>query len=182
MSDISSQNGILITREALRLGSTADLVVYLGVTAMRPREIVGRLKSFLDRHPGKVESICIVAPKFREAFVKSVLGCDEFVQLKAGLGVESHPCLFERDGRIAEIDASDADRRPRLLRRILTAVVRSRHGVLGASGSVHYAKPSQKHTDQFIRAGNVLVNSVEVEMIAWGCLAHISDDLALRLH
>lgn len=178
MTDISSQNGILITREALRAASTVDLVVYLGVTAMTPAEVVGQLKSFLERFPGKVESICLVAPKFRETLVARVLASDDLVQLKASLGVESHPCFFERDGTIVDIDTRDANRRPRMMRRILTAVVRARHGVLGASGLIHYAKPSQKHTDQFIRAGNVLVNSVEVEMIAWGCLAHISDETA----
>lgn len=178
MTDIASQNGVLIIRESLRPGSTADLVVYLGVTAMGPTEIVAQLKLFLERHPGKVESICLLAPRFRESAVMSVLACNDFVQLKAGLGAESHPCLFERDGKIAEIDDSDPDRRPRMLRRILTAVVKARHGVLGASGSVHYAKPSQKHTDQFIRTGNVLVNSVEVEMIAWGCLSYISDEIS----
>ncbi|MBX3245871.1 MAG: hypothetical protein KF901_01675 [Myxococcales bacterium] len=178
MTDFSSQNGVLITHEALRPGSTADLVVYLGVTAMGPAEIVVQLKLFLERHAGTVESICVIAPKFREATVKSVLACDDFIQLKADLGVDSHPCLFGRDGKILEIDDRDPDRRSRMLRRILTAVVRARHGVLGASSSVHYAKPSQKHTDQFIRAGNVLVNSVEVEMIAWGCLSYISDEIS----
>lgn len=178
MTDFSSQNGILIIREALRPGSTADLVVYLGVTAMGPTEIVDRLKEFLKQHPGREESICFIAPKFRESAIRSLIACDDLAQLMAARGVESHPCLFERDGKIPDVDTNDAGRRPRMLRRILTEVVRARHGVLGASGSVHYAKPSQKHTDQFIRAGNVLVNSVEVEMIAWGCLSYISDDVA----
>lgn len=83
MTDISSQNGILVTREALCPGSTADLVVYLGVTAMGPAEVVGQLKSFLERHPGKVDSICLVAPKFRETAVARVLACDDF-QADAG--------------------------------------------------------------------------------------------------
>lgn len=178
MNDISSRNGVLITIDALRPGSAADLVVYLGVTALRPPDVVVQIKLFLEQHPRRVESLCVIAPRFREATVANVFACDDFVQLKAGLGVREHACLFERDGGIAEIDAIDADLRPRMLRRILSEVVRSRHGVLGASGAVHYAKPSQMHTDQFIRAGNVLVSSVEVEMIAWGCLPHISDDVA----
>ncbi len=177
MNNISSRNGILITVEALRSGATADVLVYVGVTAMGPAEVVAQIKLFLDQHPRKVESICLIAPKFREPTVATVCACDDFIQLKARLGVETHLCLFDRHGSIAVIDAIDTELRPRMLRRILTEIVRSRHGVLGASGAVHYAKPSQKHTDQFIRAGNVLVNSVEVEMIAWGCLPHISDDV-----
>lgn len=178
MSDFSSRNGIFVTVEALRPGSTAELVVYLGVTSLKAAEAVTQMKSFLERHPRKLDSICLVAPSFRSATVKKVLDCDDFVELKARYGVESHPCLFQRDGRIAEIDAEAPLRRPRMLRRILTEVVRSRHGVLGASAAVHYAKPSQKHSDQFIRAGNVLVNSVEAEVIAWGCLPHITGDVA----
>jgi hypothetical protein len=173
--DSCSQNGVLITRETLLPGSTADLVVYLGVTAMESAEIVAQIKIFLERHPGKMESICLVAPEIRQATVENLCECDDFVELKAGLGVESHQCLFELSGKIAEVDT---DRCSRMLRRILTEIVRCRHGVLGASKSVHYAKPSQKHTDQFIRTGNVLVNSVEVEMIAWGCLPHIADNVA----
>ena len=177
MSEFSSRNGILITFEALRPGSAADLVVYLGVTAMGSTEVVVQIKFFLEQHPRKVDSICIVAPKFRANFAKKVIACDDFVQLKARLGVESYPYLFARDGKIADIDAIDTERCPRMLRRVLTTIVRSRHGVLDASGAVHYAKPSQKHTDRFIRAGNVLVNSVEVEIIAWGCLRHLSEDV-----
>jgi hypothetical protein len=177
VNDFSSRNGLLVTIEALRPGSTVDLIVYLGVTSIGPTEIVVQIKSFLERHPRKVESICLVAPKFREAMVAKVVECDDFVLLKAGLGVESHACLFERDGKIAGIDAIDTHQLPRMLTRILTEIVRSRYGVLGASAAVHYAKPSRDHSDQFIRAGNVLVNSVEVEMIAWGCLPHIPDDV-----
>jgi hypothetical protein len=177
MTDILSMNGILITLESLQSRSAADLVVYLGVTPMLPVEVVAQIKRFLERSPGKLGAICLVAPKFREALVASVTACDDFVELKARHGVASHTYLFSRDGGIADIDAIDAERRPRMLRRILTHLVRSRNGVLGASGAVHYAKPSQKHTDQFIRAGNVLVNSVEVEMIAWGCLSHFPDDV-----
>lgn len=178
MNDSSSRNGIFITVDALRSATGADLVVYLGVTAMGPAEVVVQIKSFLEQHPRKLGSICFVGPSFRGAVVETVLACDDFVLLKAGLGVESHPCLFDRDGKIADIDAIDPGRCPRMLRRILTKIVRARHGVLDASGAVHYAKPSQKHTDRFIRAGNVLVNSVEVEIIAWGCLPHIADDVS----
>lgn len=177
MNKISSRNGILVTIEALRSGAGADLVVYLGVTAMGPAEIVVQIKAFLEQHPRTVSSICLVCPSFRGAIVERMLACDDFIVLKSGLGVESHPCLFGRDGKIADIDSIDADLRPRMLRRILTKIVRSRHGVLDASGAVHYAKPSQKHTDRFIRAGNVLVNSVEVEIMAWGCLPHIAGDV-----
>ncbi|NOK32442.1 hypothetical protein HMI49_04415 [Corallococcus exercitus] len=173
MNDISSMSGIFVTKESIRSPSRDDLVVYLGVTPMHPREVVAQIKSFLERNPGTVGAICIVAPKFRHGRVEEVIACDDFVQLKARLGVEGHPCLFDRDGRINGIDDT---RLTRMLRRILTKVVRARHGVLGGSGAVHYAKPSQKHTDQFIRTGNVLINSVEVEMIAWGCLHRFSEN------
>ena len=177
MNDISSRNGILVTIGALRSNAGADLVVYLGVTAMGPSEIVVQIKSFLEQHPRKVGSICLVGPSFRGDTVERVLACDDFVLLKAGLGVESHQCLFDRDGKVPNIDSIDTGLRLRMLRRILTKIVRARHGVLDASGAVHYAKPSQKHTDRFIRAGNVLVNSVEVEIIAWGCLPYIASDV-----
>lgn len=178
MSDFSSRNGIFVTIEALRPDSTAELVIYLGITSINVTEVVDQIKVFLECHPRRIDSICLVAPSFRSAIVKKLLDCDDFVELQARYGAKSHPCLFGRDGKIAEIDAVDSLRQPRMLRRILTAVVRSRNGVLGASAAVHYAKPSQKHSDQFIRAGNVLVNSVEVEMIAWGCLPYIKDDVA----
>lgn len=174
MNDISSVNGVFVTRESIRSLPGDDLVVYVGVTPMAPQEIVAQLKSFLERYPGKFGAICVVAPAFRDARVAAVIACDDFVQFKTRHGVEAHSFLFGRDGRI---QGTDDTRRKGMLRRILTNVVRSRHGVLGGSGAVHYGKPSKKHSDQFIRTANVLVNSVEVEMIAWGCLPHFTNDV-----
>ncbi|TSC34445.1 hypothetical protein [Corallococcus sp. Z5C101001] len=174
MTDISSMNGVLVTRETIRSFSGDDLVLYLGATPLQPREIVTQIKLFLDRTPGTVQSISLVAPEFRRDLVTNVINCDDFIQLKAGLGALSHEYLFSRNGRLKDVDETQ---QTGMLTRILTKIVRARHGVLEGSGAVHYAKPSQKHTDQFIRAGNVVVNSVELELIAWGCLPHFKNDV-----
>ncbi len=44
-------------------------------------------------------------------------------------------------------------------------IFRNHHGMLEASESHHYVKPSLRHTDRFIRSGSVLVNGVEIDFL-----------------
>ena len=50
----------------------------------------------------------------------------------------------------------------------------TRGGILKGSPAHHYGKPSGKHSDNFIRTANVLVNSAEVTFIAYWLLQHIN--------
>ncbi len=45
-------------------------------------------------------------------------------------------------------------------------IFREHHGMLEASESHHYVKPSLKHTNRFMRSGTVLINGVEIDLLA----------------
>jgi hypothetical protein len=169
-------HGIIVTWESLRAASSGqvDLVVYLGQTLEPSRSIVDRIKRFVDKDCRSAASICLVAPAFRKSLVDQVQEDDRFVDLKSRLGVESYAHLFGRDG---EIGGVAKDRREQFHRRVLTRLVRARHGVLEGAGAVHYVKPSGRHADQFIRIGNALASSAEIEVIAWACLPHLPMDV-----
>jgi hypothetical protein len=49
-------------------------------------------------------------------------------------------------------------------------------GMLEASDTHHYVKPSLKHTDRFIRSGSVLVHGVEIEFLAVWLLHLLTND------
>ncbi|MCX6936455.1 MAG: hypothetical protein NTU80_00940 [Verrucomicrobia bacterium] len=56
-------------------------------------------------------------------------------------------------------------------------IFKKHKGMLESSDSHHYIKPSLKHTDKFIRTGNVLCNSQEVDFLAAWTLRWISPNL-----
>ncbi|WP_184208446.1 hypothetical protein [Prosthecobacter dejongeii] len=49
-------------------------------------------------------------------------------------------------------------------------------GMLEASDSHHYVKPSLKHTDRFMRTGSVLVNGIEIEFISLWLLSSVTNN------
>ncbi|MBE7456485.1 MAG: hypothetical protein HS102_07635 [Planctomycetia bacterium] len=52
-----------------------------------------------------------------------------------------------------------------------------RGGVMGPSHGYHYVKPSEKHCEIFLRSGNALVDSSEVDFFAYACLPYIPENI-----
>jgi hypothetical protein len=58
----------------------------------------------------------------------------------------------------------------------MTDIFRKRGALLETPPTHHYAKPSQKHSRQFLRIGNAMVSGVEIDFIAFCCLPYIPED------
>jgi hypothetical protein len=56
-------------------------------------------------------------------------------------------------------------------------IFRSNSGMLEASDSHHYVKPSLKHTNRFMRTGSILVKGVEIEFLSLWLLALLKSDI-----
>ncbi len=52
-----------------------------------------------------------------------------------------------------------------------------RKGLLTAQDGYHYAKPSGKHSQSFMRVGNVMASSAEIDFIAFASLRFIGDNI-----
>lgn len=57
----------------------------------------------------------------------------------------------------------------------LTAIFKSRNALLVAPPTHHFAKPSSRHCDRFIRTANALVDGAEITFIATCCLGFVQD-------
>jgi hypothetical protein len=66
-----------------------------------------------------------------------------------------------------------------LIRRVVTRIVTDRHGFIEAAGNYHFALPSQRHTERFIRISKILVESSEISFIALGLLPFIHKDVSV---
>jgi hypothetical protein len=73
-------------------------------------------------------------------------------------------------GRAGENYANDYDPPEELVNTLRQSgalhIFKKHKGMLESSDSHHYIKPSLKHTDKFIRTGNVLCNSQEIDFLA----------------
>jgi hypothetical protein len=67
----------------------------------------------------------------------------------------------------------------RFVRRTITKIVRERHGFVDSAGSYHFALPSLRHTQRFIRISNIIADSAEISFIAFGLLPYISKDVSI---
>ena len=56
----------------------------------------------------------------------------------------------------------------------LLSLFRRREGILESDTSFHFAKPSEAHSDKFIRTADVLVDSAEIDFLAAWLLSYAS--------
>lgn len=113
--------------------------------------------------------------------------CKDRILINRKSGSVSRPllCSYDHSGAIQIVD--DTKRRP-LEKKLLNIIKRhggqhifcKHHGMLEASSSHHYVKPSLKHTDRFMRAGTVLVNGIEIEFLSlWLLPALLAETVCL---
>ncbi len=101
-------------------------------------------------------------------------------------GTTTHLLTFDERGTLWRVSLHEDDLRKeklkdetanRLRHQGLLQLFRRRHGILEASTTHHYAKPSRKHCNQFIRTGNVLNSSGEINFVALCLLPHIGEEV-----
>lgn len=98
---------------------------------------------------------------------------DRFPELTRYFGPPPvHVLSFNEIGELGEGGSSIPD--IGLIARFgMTKIFQDRDGLLQAQDGYHYAKPSGKHSQSFMRVGNIMVSSVEVEFLAFCCLPNV---------
>ncbi|HXU35490.1 MAG TPA: hypothetical protein VN937_03940, partial [Blastocatellia bacterium] len=88
---------------------------------------------------------------------------------------------FDIDGKIYDartrVQLNDAALVEGIRRGGFYSLFSRRQPILESSPSHHYVKQSGKHTDKFIRTGNVLISSAEVSFIASYLLRHLTQEV-----
>ena len=62
-----------------------------------------------------------------------------------------------------------------LIREGAFTIFQIRNGMLPKSDYHHYVKPSSKRVDQFVRAGNTLVDGSEIDFLSLGVIGYLSE-------
>lgn len=123
------------------------------------------------------DRIIVVAPRSEADAIRAATEASSFQDRIPSFTRFSSPplvehCFFESDGTVMSDNPVDIDV---VRRRLLTAIFQRRGGLLTATATQHYVKPSDQHCSQFLRTGNVLVDGSEVEFMAFCCLQFVPE-------
>jgi hypothetical protein len=172
MIDITSHLGFVVLDYPAELAGISDnLIAYCGRNRFSGADLVQVVRQHCDARGRLPTNIAVIAPDFRREQTKEALASDDFVYCQSEQGFAIvHTLLFGPDGQVEGLNTIELCT---LQESILTALFTTRGGLLESTSAVHYIKPSQRHTDKFLRTGNVLQRSAEIEIIAWSCLSRL---------
>lgn len=135
------------------------------------------------------DHVIILTHKFSRDVLVGLTTLDEFRARLPGRLRSQDPvpvtcAYFDSSGELfqvkqhPEIKPGDTDRKlgalaGPLIHAGLFSIFDRRNGLLPTSPLYHYVKPSEKHTSQFIRAAEILVDGGEVDFLASCLLGHL---------
>jgi len=148
------------------------LVMFTSITKPESEELAEAIELYCnDKSPP--DRIFVLGPDtIRAALIESTSSGKFSERVRAVTRYHNAPqvevCCFNWDGAVN--DCPDIG----LIRRVgMTAIFKSRGALLETPPTHHYAKPSRKHSRQFLRIGNAMVSGAEIDFIAFCCLGHI---------
>ncbi|HEY5942709.1 MAG TPA: hypothetical protein VIT89_07610 [Solirubrobacterales bacterium] len=160
-------------------GGPVDVVAFTGGTTVDVDLLVEAMREHLELSPPPRRLLLLGPEPAKEAIEAAA----ENPALNDALPAftrwtetpQVHPLLFGIDGGLqsprGDLEgASEPDFTAKLLRHGLRRIFDQREGMLRAGLGSHYVNPSGKHTQGFIRTGNVLLHSAEVAFVAMGVL------------
>ncbi len=156
-----------------------DVVAFTGGTRVDVDLLIEALRRHLERSPPPSRLLLLGPEPAREEIEAAAASQDVADALPAFTRwIDTppvHPLLFTAEGDLRAPrgdlpEAGDGAFAAALLRQGLCQIFRERKGMLRAAPGSHYVNPSGKHTQGFIRTGNVLLHSAEVAFIAMGIL------------
>lgn len=148
------------------------LVMFTSITKPESEELAEAIESHCnDKSPP--DRILVLGPEsIRAALLESTSSGKFAERIRAVTRYHNAPdvevCCFNWDGLIT--GCPDVE----LIRRVgMTDIFKSRGALLETPPTHHYAKPSRKHSRQFLRIGNAMVSGAEIDFIAFCCLRYI---------
>ncbi len=153
--------------------------VFFHGTAQVDEEIVyGSVEAHYATHPASDEVLFIAPTSNQKAMVDVLNGGRVPTRIRLHTSNHNRPkprlLIVDYKGVFVELTGNQYETQSKVdeheLQRIKQEgafdIFRHNQGMLEASASHHYVKPSLKHTNRFIRAGSVLVHGVEIEFLA----------------
>jgi len=148
------------------------LVIFTSITKPDSEELAEAVESHCnDKSPP--DCIIVLGPAtIQAALLESTLSGKFAERIRAVTRHYNAPkvevCCFNWDGAVT--GCPDVE----LIRRVgMTDIFKSRGALLETPPTHHYAKPSRKHSRQFLRIGNAMVSGAEIDFIAFCCLRYI---------
>lgn len=148
------------------------LVIFTSVTTPQSEELAEAIESHCnDKSPP--DRIIVIGPETISIPLSESISSGKFAErVRAVTRYHNAPEVevfcYNWRGELTGCSAIEQIRRVGM-----TEVFRSRGALLETPPTHHYAKPSRKHSRQFLRIGNAMVSGAEIDFVAFCCLRHI---------
>lgn len=170
--------------------SIAATIVYCSSTQVSPREIGTALANHFESatYP---EQIWLLGTEDLKATLQDAAASAEIIDRIPAItryynGPNVLVATINRTGTIQLWEDSPGELSPQISQKLftngLTHIFQTHEGVLNASAGYHYVKPSSKHSDRFLRTGNVLKYGNEISFIAAALLSCLPDEPLLQIY
>jgi hypothetical protein len=167
--------------ERQSLGSVHEtLFVFSAATKFRPERFATLIENDLEMNL-MPDAVLILVPEPSFGAVSKILEDDPTAVLcldrlrpvisvrLVGFDLTGRECSskFVRGGEVEIVPLAN------FIRPGVTHIFLRHRGFVEATDSYHFANPSGRHTNRFIRLSNILVGTGEVAFLAFGCLPHV---------
>lgn len=164
----------------------AVTVIFCERSELEMAEVQGAIKTFYDKNY-QTEEIFVLCGKYNSALVRSILidkqeeAFKDVPKVNVGhLADNLFFLVFDKSGKIKEGNGKPIpsnDVLANILKNGLIEIFKNRGGLIEANGSAHhFVFPSGKHSNKFIRTGNILLHSSEIYFIAYHLLKYYKED------
>jgi hypothetical protein len=154
----------------------AVTVIFCERSTLEMADVQGSIKGYYERNY-QTEEIFVLCGKYNQETVQETLirrqeeAFKDIPKLNADhLAQNLYLMVFDKDGKVEAADTR-AIPEPEILKAIfsdgLQCIFKDRGGLIEANGSAHhFVFPSGKHSNKFLRTGNILLHSSEIFFIA----------------
>jgi len=164
----------------------AVTVIFCERSELEMAEVQGAIKSYYEKN-FQTEQIFVMCGKYNSAIVRTILIDKQEMAFKdvpkvnvGHLSENLFLLIFDKNGKIKEGDGKGLPEQDVLLKIMkdgLTHIFKERGGLIEANGSAHhFVFPSGKHSNKFLRTGNILLHSSEIYFIAYHLLKYYQED------
>lgn len=155
-------------------------VIHCGAPQPTVHEVITALRNVSINRP-PADSVLLLTPnvKSKRSSLEEIIADEEFVdrfpEVTRHFNTPSvHVIPFDHQGKLLSFPRGVP--KPELLIAAgMSKIFYDRKGLLTAQDGYHYSKPSGKHSQSFLRIGNIMASSVEIDFIAFACLGYLGE-------
>ena len=164
-------------------GPIDTLVAFVGAAAFKPSQLASLVSEETDEALAPDQLVIVARRDMAEEITDAMAKSRELKSMLTRLHRTSVSMLvydvrgravdrltLANGARTSEIDLDE------ILRRGSTAIFRERGGFVEPNASYHFANPSGRHTDRFMRLSNILVRNAEIAFVAVAVMRLVPKD------